>query len=180
MDKNIVLYSTKKGGNSSMHIANVVHKASDFIDGICVKSIIAILAMMVVTTSLQIICRVFFSALSWSEEVTRYLLVYLTFLGASTVYKRSGHISVLVIPQLLSSKLQKYLSIFVIMLSGIFFSIATFYGIKYMGLQGTQLSAALRIPMKYIYMAVPIGFSIMILYSVDNIIKIWLGEGDVK
>jgi len=163
-----------------MRMANLIHKASDFIDGICCKLIITILAMMVLTTSLQIVCRVFFSALSWSEEVTRYLLVYLTFFGASSVYKKSGHISVLVVQHLLPPKLQKFVSIFVIILCGIFFSIATFYGLKYMGLQGSQLSAALRIPMKYLYMSIPIGFSIMILHSVDNLINIGFGEGDVN
>lgn len=144
------------------------------------KLIIFILAIMVLTTSLQIICRVFFSALSWSEELTRYLLVYLTFLGASSVYKRSGHISVLAIQESLPPKLQKTVSIFIVILCGVFFSIATLYGIKYMSLQGSQLSAALRIPMKYIYMSIPIGFSIMILHSIDNIINIYFGEGDVN
>lgn len=163
-----------------MLIANLFHKASEFIDKICCKLIITILAMMVLTTSLQIVCRVFFSALSWSEELTRYLLVYLTFLGASSVYKKNGHISVLVVKQLLPPRLQKVSSIFLIVLCGIFFSIATLYGLKYMGLQGSQLSAALRIPMKYIYMSIPIGFSIMILHSVDSIINICTEEGVVN
>jgi TRAP-type C4-dicarboxylate transport system permease small subunit len=163
-----------------MLIANLFHKASDLVDKICCKLIITILAMMVLTTSLQIVCRVFFSALSWSEELTRYLLVYLTFLGASSVYKRNGHISVLVIKQLLPPKTQKVASIFVILLCGVFFGIASFYGLKYMRLQGSQLSAALRIPMKYIYMSIPVGFSIMILHSIDSIINLCVGEGEVN
>ncbi len=159
-----------------MLLANYISKASDYIDKVCAKLIIFILAMMVLTTSLQIICRVFFNALSWSEEVTRYLLVYLTFLGASSVYKKKGHISVIAVQALLPPKLRKILTVLVIVISSSFFIIATLYGIKYMGLQGIQLSAALRIPMKYIYMAIPIGFSIMILHSIDHIIKIWFGK----
>lgn len=156
-----------------MFIANMINKLSDFLDKICCKLIITILAIMVATTSLQIISRVFFSALSWSEELTRYLLVYLTFLGASSVYKRNGHISVLAIQQLLPPRFKRYISIIVIIIGSTFFTIATIYGLKYMGLQGNQLSAALRVPMKYIYMSIPIGFSIMILHSVDSVIKIW-------
>jgi len=163
-----------------MLVANLIHKISNFIDKICCKLTITILAMMVIITALQIICRVFFSALSWSEELTRYLLVYLTFLGASSVYKRNGHISVLVFKQLLPPLFQKIASIFVIVLCGVFFGISTFYGLKYMGLQGNQLSAALRIPMKYVYMSIPIGFLIMILYSIDNIINIWIGKEEVN
>ncbi len=163
-----------------MLIANTIHKISDFLDKVCSKLIIVILAIMVATTSLQIISRVFFSALSWSEELTRYLLVYLTFLGASSVYKKKGHISVLALQDLLPPGFKKYVSILVILLSGIFFTLATFYGLKYMGLQGSQLSAALRIPMKYIYMSIPLGFAIMILHSIDSIIKILTKKEGVK
>lgn len=163
-----------------MAIASLIHKVSDFIDRVCCNLIIIILALMVLLTSMQIVCRVFFSALSWSEELTRYLLVYLTFLGAGSVYKKNGHISVLVMQDLLPPKLRKFASIFVNVLCGVFFGIATFYGFKYMGLQGSQLSAALRIPMKYIYMSIPIGCSIMILYVINNIIEIYAGEGDVN
>lgn len=163
-----------------MFIANAINKISDVLDKVCCAIIIAILGIMVATTSLQIISRVFFSALSWSEELTRYLLVYLTFLGASSVYKRNGHISVLAIQQLLPPKLQKAAKIFVVILVSVFFIIATFYGLEYMGLQGNQLSAALRIPMKYIYMSIPIGFSIMILHSIDKLINILTGKEEVN
>ena len=77
-----------------MAVAKAINKVSDLLDKICSVILVAMLAGMVLTTSLQIICRVFFTALSWSEEVTRYLLVWSTFLGAGCVYKKGGHISV--------------------------------------------------------------------------------------
>ena len=163
-----------------MYISKSVHKVSDFIDRICCTVIIILIALMVLVTSMQIICRVFFSALSWSEELTRYLLVYSTFLGAGSVYKKNGHISVLIVQQMLPPKFQKYVAMFVNVLCGILFGIAAFYGFKYMSLQGNQLSAALRVPMKYIYMSIPIGFSIMILHVIDNIINMNAGEGGVN
>lgn len=70
------------------------HKLSDVLDTICSYIIVVMLGAMVVITGAQIVCRMAFTALSWSEEATRYLLVWSSFLGASCVYKHSGHISI--------------------------------------------------------------------------------------
>ena len=163
-----------------MFISKSIHKASDLIDRICCAMIIILIAMMVLVTSLQIICRVFFNALSWSEEVTRYLLVYSTFFGAASVYKKSGHISVLVVQQLLPPRFQKFAAAFVNLLCLALFGIAVFYGFRYMKLQGNELSAALRVPMKYLYMSIPIGFSFMIVHAIDNIFSIFRKEGSAE
>lgn len=163
-----------------MFISKSIHKASDLIDRICCTMIIILIAMMVLVTAMQIICRVFFNALSWSEEITRYLLVYSTFFGAASVYKKNGHISVLVVQHLLPPRFQKYVATFVNLLCAALFGIAVFYGFRYMRLQGNQLSAALRVPMKYLYMSIPVGFSFMIVHAIDNIFSIFQREGGAK
>jgi len=159
-----------------MAIARAINKISDFVDSLCSVILVVLLAGMVLVTSAQIICRVFFSALSWSEEVARYLLVWSTFIGAGCVYKRGGHISVLVVQDLLSLKLQKLVKILVHVLCGAFFVLAVYYGFKYTGKQGTQLSAALRIPMSLMYMAIPVGSGVMLIHAFNSIIQIFTAQ----
>ena len=77
-----------------MGFANGFKKFSDIIDKICLGVIVAMLGVMVIVTTAQIICRTAGSALQWSEEVNRYLLIWSTFLGASCVYKAGTHISI--------------------------------------------------------------------------------------
>ena len=163
-----------------MAIARAINKISDFVDNLCSVIVVVLLAGMVLVTSAQIICRVFFSALSWSEEVARYLLVWSTFIGAGCVYKRGGHISVLVVQDLLSPKLQKLVKILVHVLCGAFFVLAVYYGFKYTGKQGTQLSAALRIPMSLMYMAIPVGSGVMLLHALNSIIQIFTAQEVVE
>lgn len=155
-----------------MAVVKAINKVSNLVDKVCSVTLVALLVGMVVTTSLQIICRVFFSALSWSEELTRYFLVWSTFIGASCVYKRGGHISVTFVQEKMSLKLQKVSKILVHLLCGAFFVITVYYGFKYMGRQGTQLSAAMRIPMSRVYLAIPIGGSVMLLHAINAIINI--------
>lgn len=155
-----------------MSIAKAVKNASDSIDKICCWIVIATMGGMVLFTSIQIIARVFFQALSWSEEATRYLLVWSTFIGAGCVYKRKGHINVTFIQDLFKGDSKKLVQILVNMLCAAFFAIAVYFGIKYMGKQGSQLSAALRIPMRLMYMAIPVGCGIMLLHAVSEMLDL--------
>ena len=161
-----------------MLIRDGVSKISNILYTISCWLIKIILVLMVLTTALQIICRVFFSALSWSEELTRYLLVWSTFLGAGCVFKTHGHISVLVFQNLLSPQIKKGIKVLVNLLCLLLFGIAAFYGFKYMSMQGNQLSSSLRIPMKYIYFSIPLGFSMMIVYAFDNILRVFFAKGE--
>lgn len=154
-----------------MSVAKAVKKASDAIDKVGCWLVVLAMAGMVLFTSIQIIARVFFEALSWSEEITRYLLVWSTFIGAGCVYKRSGHINVTFIQDALKGKSKRFAQVLVHLLCAAFFAIAVYFGFKYMGRQGSQLSAALRIPMNLMYMAIPLGCSVMLLHSVNAIFE---------
>ena len=57
---------------------------------------------------LQVIFRyIFNNSLFWSEELARYLLVWLTFLGASCAYHRRVHPSIDLITNRLDEKVKK-------------------------------------------------------------------------
>ena len=78
-------------------LKNILAPVSDALDKLCSVLIVVMLGLMVIITGAQIICRTWFTALTWSDEVTRYLLIWSTFLGASVVYRHSGHISVTIV-----------------------------------------------------------------------------------
>ena len=157
-----------------MPLARAIHKLSNGLDKVGGVACVIALAAMVIITGLQIVCRLFFTALSWSEELCRYLLIWSTFLGAGIVYKHGGHISVTLLHGLLPPSVGKAVKILIHVICGAFCVIAVVYGVQYMGMQGNQLSAALRIPMKYMYMCIPIGFAVMVVHVVDAIVQLLL------
>ena len=132
--------------------------------------IVAMLGIMVVVTGAQIVCRVFFTSLSWSEEATRYLLIWSTLLGAGCVYKHAGHISITLLQDLLPEKAKDVIQILIHGLCILLFALIVFYGIRYFGKQGKQLSATMRLPMKYVYTCIPLGAGIMIVHGVDAVL----------
>ena len=155
-----------------MAIVRGIHKVSDWLDKIGAVISLIMLATMVIITGLQIVFRVCFEALTWSEELCRYLLVWSTFVGASCVYKHAGHINITIVQDLLSPKGRKVLKLLVQLLCGAFFVMMIYYGFIYVGKQGAQLSPAMRIPMSFMYAAIPVGGILMGWHAVDAILEL--------
>lgn len=44
------------------------------------------------------------------------------------------------------------------------------------GKQGNQLSAAMRLPMKYIYLCIPVGCGFMLVHAVDAVLGLLFGK----
>jgi TRAP-type C4-dicarboxylate transport system permease small subunit len=157
-------------------IAKAIKKASDFVDKISCGLLILTMVGMVFFTSIQIIARVFFDALTWSEEVTRYLLVWSTFIGAGCVYKRGGHINVSFIQDKFKGKANNYVKILVHLICIAFFIIAVYYGVLYMMKQGAQSSPALGIRMNLMYMSIPLGCGVMLLHALNAVSEILVAK----
>ncbi|MCI8454993.1 MAG: TRAP transporter small permease, partial [Lachnospiraceae bacterium] len=152
-----------------------VHKLSDLLDKLMEIVIVVMLGAMVVITGAQIVCRIFFTSLAWSEEATRYLLIWSTLFGAGCVYKHSGHISITLLQDALPAKAKHALIVLVHLLCLIAFALIVWYGVQYFGKQGKQLSPAMRLPMRYVYTCIPIGSGIMIIHALDAILQNLLG-----
>ena len=160
-------------------VASSIQKASDAVDRVCTVFTVVLLGTMTVVTFTQIVCRVFFEALSWSEELARYTLLWLTFIGAGCVHKRAGHISITLIQDILPVKGRKVLQILAQLLCIAVFMVAIYYGFTYMKLMGLQLSAAMRVPMRFMYAAIPLGCLVLMLHSIALITQIFSQKGGV-
>lgn len=154
-----------------MGIVRGVHRIGDGLNRLGEILCLVMLAVMVIVTGLQIIFRVFFTALTWSDELVRYLLVWSSFLGASCVYRSGGHISVTVIQNLLPRGGRRAVQIAVHVLCAFFFALMVYFGVVYAMKQARQLSPAMRIPMSYIYASIPAGGLMMFWHAVDAVLQ---------
>lgn len=164
-----------------MFIVHGIHRLSEILDKVMEAVIVFMLGAMVVITGAQIICRIFFTSLAWSEEATRYLLIWSTLLGAGCVYKHAGHISISVVQDALPSKAKDMMQILIHGLCIMLFIMIAWYGIQYFGKQGNQLSPALRLPMRYVYTCIPVGCGIMAFHALDAVAQSFLhllGKGE--
>lgn len=145
-------------------LKNILAPVSAALDKLCSVLIVVMLGLMVIITGAQIICRIWFTALTWSDEVTRYLLIWSTFLGASVVYRHSGHISVTIVQDAVPSRLSKVLRVAVHAICFVLFTVLLYFSCTYC-MKLNKTATTLPIKMKYIYLCVPISMVILMVHS---------------
>lgn len=142
----------------------ILEKISAALDRICGFLIVIMVGLMVIFTTAQIICRTWFTALSWSEEVTRFLLIWASFLGATCVYRHSGNISITFIQEAFPEKVTKVLRILVHVICLVLFLVLLWYGCQYVT-KLNKTATTLPIKMNYIFLCIPISMAVCALHA---------------
>ena len=105
---------------------------------------------------------------AFTEELARYLLIWLAILGTAYVRSYKGQMAIDYLYNKLSLKKQQYLSLFIeiaIILFALTIMVIGGINLMYITLKLGQISPALNIPIGYIYSVVPISGLIIIFYS---------------
>ncbi len=159
--------SGKKSGNSQ----NAFVKALDNVEiGICFAGMFA----MTVIIFVHVICRyVLKSPLTWSEEVARMCLIWITFGGSSYAFKEGAHVGVTLLVDRLPNGAKKIAEIIINIIIIAFFAILLYYGMKIVIGQIGRYSIAAHVPNVIPYSAIPIGaFLVILRILIDTIGKI--------
>jgi TRAP-type C4-dicarboxylate transport system permease small subunit len=126
----------------------------------------------------QIIMRYLFSnALSWSEELARYIFIWQLWLGVSYATKNHSHIRIKIIENVLNERQRKILEAIALV---VWFGFGVFviyqgWKIALLILASKQRSPALGLPMFYAYVSVPIGATLMNLRIAECLYKLFKG-----
>lgn len=131
---------------------------------------------MLVFTAILVFAEVFFryiigQAHGWSEELLRYLLIWMTFLGTYLAVKEDKHLGIKVFVGLLSPKSQLLVNVVRSILTIVLFVVFTILGIKYAVRFSADSSPLLQISLGLIYMVMPVGGILFILQTLFNILK---------
>lgn len=85
----------------------------------------ALLALMFLSTFYQVLARnVFFTTAMWTEELAKFLFVYIVFLGSATLMENEGHICIAILSDRLPAFLARWhrLSVHLVLVAfGVFF-----------------------------------------------------------
>jgi TRAP-type transport system small permease protein len=128
-------------------------------------ALILLLASMSVIIFINVGMRYLTSnSLEWAEEVSRHMMIWLTFLGAGPVLRYGGHIAVENLQDALPPKGAIAVRAVVAALLFAFFGFMVWYGWLYMERTMFQLTAVTQIPFAYIYSAMAIGGVLLIVH----------------
>lgn len=126
--------------------------------------VIVLTAVMVVAVFLQVLFRFFLDQpLAWTEELARYLLIWITFLGSAYGMAVKAHIGTEYIQKFLSPLLNKIVVGIAAVCSLCFFGVMVQQGYLLSARSMTQTSPTLLVPMGYVYMVIPISGVLLIM-----------------
>lgn len=153
-------------------------KICGWIERGCCLVMVIFLAIMVVVVFAQVVWRYVLSAsIFWSEELSRYLMVWATMLASSVCLRRGSHMAVRFIHDLLPRGLRKLSSLVVYTAILGFLGVVFGCGITLVSRTWTQISPTLSLPMGLVYACVPLGALLMAVQTVGLLGRIWRSGG---
>lgn len=146
----------------------MVKRMIDILNGLVKWILIIDFAILTVVVFLQVLFRfVLNQPLAWTEEMARYLLVWLTFLGASYGVIIKAHPTISIVYDRLGNIGKKIIMILSLVLTLFFFYEIFMNSLEFIERSMYQKSPVLQVPMGAVYMAIPVAsihFVINILY----------------
>ncbi|MBQ6117045.1 MAG: TRAP transporter small permease [Oscillospiraceae bacterium] len=148
-------------------------KFMDVIEKIIRILLFVTVAVMVVVMIYQVILRYVFSASnSWSEELCRYLFIYSVMLGAAIAVRRNSHLQIDVLTSRFSPKLKNIVTIVATVAGIVFLGYLFIYSVELMKTGVKTASAGIPgVNMAMTYFAIPLGIVLMVLCSIEVILK---------
>lgn len=142
------------------------NKIIDFLyEKIINKIIVLFFLIMSGSVFIQVIFRYcLHKPIYWSEEVPRFMLIWLTFLGAGIAMRKQGHLSITILTNRLKDKTRLKVQLVALILSIVFLIVLAIGGINITLLTMPNRSAALGLPTGLVYLAVPVGAVLMVLH----------------
>lgn len=130
---------------------------------------------MVVIITYQVVLRYCFNASnSWSEELTRYIFIYDVMIAAAMAVRKNSHLQVDVFINLMKPKMKAIFTIIATAIGVVFLVYLFMYTLTLCQASAVNISPGTGVSMAVAYAAMPIGAVLMILTSIEVILKnVW-------
>lgn len=147
------------------------------INTILEKVLIFLMGLMVINVLWQV-CARYIPAVpgAFTDELARYLLIWVGLLGAAYASGKHMHLALDLLPEKLEGNDKHKLLIFINFLVSIFALLVMIIGgirLVYITLYLGQTSAALGIPLGFVYMVLPLSGFLIIYFAVHHSITLY-------
>lgn len=141
----------------------------EILDKVLTRVLVVLMGAMVVNVTWQVVSRyVFENPSSFTDELSRYMLIWLGLLGAAYVAGQEQHLAIDILPKRLTGPKGHGLKILLHGLILLFATVVMLIGggnLVYITFILEQKSAALRLPLAWVYLIIPISGVVVIGYQ---------------
>lgn len=127
----------------------------------------------------QVVARyIFNNPIFWAEEFSLSVFSWVAFIGAALALRKSRHARVTFLVNLFPRRTKKRLEIFTHFLVGGVSLLILVQSIRFFGISNTIILTALNIPASYVSLSVSLGSFLMIIFSMEALIKAFKESSD--
>lgn len=137
-------------------------------------SVVAMSVMLVIIFA-QVVTRYLFNYTpEWSEELARFLFVWVVFLGSALIMGESGHLAVQFLPdKFKGTAFGTVLDVVINVCGYVFIGLLLTQGWKMTSIMTFQRAPGLDIPMSWVYVIIPVSCVLMLLYLFRETLRIF-------
>lgn len=137
------------------------------------------LALATLIAIAQVLLRTIFDIhLYWSEETIVYLIIYSTFIGAVVTLRHNEHISINVFEPFVGKVGKRRLEILGVSVMIVYLVIVGFFAwmLLFEPFSSATVTPTLKLPLWVVELAVPLGFTLMLLRSIEMLVRLARGK----
>ena len=138
----------------------------------CRWGVVLLVATITVIVALGVFFRfVLNNSLPWTEEVAKFVMVWLAFIGAPVVLKEGGHIAIDFVPARLPSPVGPIVMMLIQVIVMLVLAVLVFQGWALAWNALPQIATTVDVSLFYIFLAVPIGSALMLAVSLEFLLR---------
>ena len=139
--------------------------------------VIFFLAVMAVVIPYEVFGRYVLQKMSaWSGEVATFSLVWATMLGGAVGLKKGYQVGMTAVLEKVPPRVARIIQGMGFLFMFFFFAVMIYFGTEQTVANYSQLSSAMQIPMSFPYAALPIGFFLMLLITIEDFLIFLRGQ----
>lgn len=140
-----------------------------------------LMILLVIIGGAQVFSRYILNySLTWSEELSRYILVWLVFMAIGVGLRRKAHIGMNVIVAGCPAGIQRWFELFSCIVAIVFGAVIAFYSYQLVQAAMFQTTAALGIPIRLIYYGMVFGGFYIVIIGLRSLVAKLFAQDQVK
>jgi C4-dicarboxylate transporter DctQ subunit len=131
-----------------------------------------LLAFMCLMVVLQVVLRYVFNfSFVWSEELIRYLMIWMVMIGSALVQDKNEHVRIDFFPMLAGPRGRRAMETLFRLCTLVFLAIIAIKGVKMVYFNRLFESSGLRVSMLWASLAIPVGALLMGAYTTRDLVR---------
>lgn len=156
----------------------LIDRIMGVVEDVIMRAAYVLLVLMVINTAGGVFFRyVLHNAIPWTEELGRYMMIYVGFFGCILAMGTNSHVGVEMFTDLFRPPVKRVFQIIARLVVAVFLVLILLKSGEQLSALRIQRSSALEIPMVVPYLAVTFGMALMLLEDLVHLLRLFIRKG---